>query len=411
MAPGRIIAYNAAVEDPFPGDAIVARIISLIVLVVILVIIGALFFEVMAGFLLPVFLAVLLTVMFGPLHRWFVARCQGRVRVAAALTTSAILLIVLLPLLLVTFQAVRESISVYRRLNPSKVEVSEKKRSAKTEPAESSTGEQPADDSHKEGADKTSEAKALLTFINETSQEIADLGHRVGLSLSAEDVQKTVMERLQEWLAPAALHTSQYVGSFLIGLLVMVISLYYFLADGPAMIGALARLLPLEPSHTQRLIAQFVTVSRAVVVATLLSAVIQGLLTGLGFYVAGFHSIFLFTVLAMLMAMVPFIGPPAVWAPACLWLFFYEHHFWAGVAMTVYALIIISTVDNIVKPLVLHGQSNLHPLLALLSVLGGMQALGPIGIFVGPMVVAFLQTLLNILHDELESMRAQQPSG
>jgi predicted PurR-regulated permease PerM len=58
----------------------------------------------------------------------------------------------------------------------------------------------------------------------------------------------------------------------------------------------------------------------------------------------------------------------------------------------------------VVKPLVLHGRSNLHPLLALLSVLGGIQALGPIGIFVGPMVVAFLQTLLNMVHAELNSM-------
>ena len=66
----------------------------------------------------------------------------------------------------------------------------------------------------------------------------------------------------------------------------------------------------------------------------------------------------------------------------------------------------VSTVDNIVKPAVLHGRSKLHPLLALLSVLGGIQVLGPIGIFVGPMAVAFLQTLLNMLRDELTAMQA-----
>ena len=63
--------------------------------------------------------------------------------------------------------------------------------------------------------------------------------------------------------------------------------------------------------------------------------------------------------------------------------------------------------ENVIKPLVLHGQSNLHPLLALLSVLGGVHALGPIGILVGPMVVVFLQTLLNILHGELMNMERQ----
>jgi len=60
--------------------------------------------------------------------------------------------------------------------------------------------------------------------------------------------------------------------------------------------------------------------------------------------------------------------------------------------------------DNVIKPLVLHGRANLHPLLALLSVLGGVQALGPIGIFVGPMVVVFFHALLNMLHTELNTI-------
>jgi hypothetical protein len=69
--------------------------------------------------------------------------------------------------------------------------------------------------------------------------------------------------------------------------------------------------------------------------------------------------------------------------------------------LAIYCAGIVSTADNFIKPAVLHGQSRLHPLLALLSVLGGVKTLGPIGILVGPMVVVFLQTLLNILHREL----------
>ena len=65
-------------------------------------------------------------------------------------------------------------------------------------------------------------------------------------------------------------------------------------------------------------------------------------------------------------------------------------------------MVIVTVIDNVVKPAVLHGRSNLHPLLALLSVLGEFQALGPIGIFIGPMAVAFLQTLLNMVHSEVE---------
>jgi predicted PurR-regulated permease PerM len=70
-------------------------------------------------------------------------------------------------------------------------------------------------------------------------------------------------------------------------------------------------------------------------------------------------------------------------------------------------------VDNIIKPYILHGQANLHPLLALLSVIGGVQVLGPIGILVGPMLVAFLQALVNMLNKEIERMElppALQPA-
>ena len=67
--------------------------------------------------------------------------------------------------------------------------------------------------------------------------------------------------------------------------------------------------------------------------------------------------------------------------------------------------------DNVVKPYILHGQSKLHPLLALLSVIGGVQVLGPLGILVGPMLVTFLQALLNMLHGELDSLAETEAAG
>ncbi len=105
--------------------------------------------------------------------------------------------------------------------------------------------------------------------------------------------------------------------------------------------------------------------------------------------------------LTTLLAMIPFVGSAAVWLPCCLWLYLFEDRLGAAIFLGIYGAGIVSTIDNVIKPFVLHGQSRLHPLLALLSVLGGVNALGPIGILVGPMVVAFLQTLLNILHREL----------
>ncbi len=105
----------------------------------------------------------------------------------------------------------------------------------------------------------------------------------------------------------------------------------------------------------------------------------------------------------MVLAMVPFVGSLAVWAPVAIWLFV-QGHTAAAIGLAIYGAAIVSTADNLIKPWVLHGQSNLHPLLALLSVLGGVTVLGPIGILVGPMLVAFLQALLTMLRKELDSL-------
>ena len=212
---------------------------------------------------------------------------------------------------------------------------------------------------------------------------------------------------------PLAVGTGQAVGGFLgnvvVGLGVMILSLYYFLADGPSMIRALMHLSPLDDRYEEQLLNEFSTISRAVVLATLLSAFAQGLLASLGYFFAGFQSVFLLTVVTMLLAMIPFVGAAAVWGVCSVWLLFYEQRTMAALALALYGALVVSMIDNLIKPMVLHGQSKLHPLLALLSILGGMKALGPIGIFVGPMGMAFLQALLHMLHSEIVALDEPAP--
>ena len=144
--------------------------------------------------------------------------------------------------------------------------------------------------------------------------------------------------------------------------------------------------------------------SRAVVSSTLLAAIVQAILAGFGFYVAGLGTVFLLTLLTFFGALVPFVGAAAVWGTASLYLLFFVKDTWVAAGLALWGVSVVSTVDNIIKPIVLHGQSKLHPLLALLSVLGGVGALGPIGIFVGPIAVAFLQAALTMLQVELDSL-------
>jgi predicted PurR-regulated permease PerM len=336
-----------------------ARIISLLVLVVLVLLFGFLFFEVMAGFFVPLFLAVLLAVLFRPLQVTFKWRLQGRVRLAAALTTLAVLLIVFTPVLLVTLRTIFEARAIVA-----------------------------------DNQNLIPDRKMLDGFVTSVND-------RTGLNLDPVAIQQTIVEWGQRTVGALAARTPGFLGELLLGLAIMTIALYYFLADGEQMIEGIGRLLPLEMAHQQRLLDEFGSISRAVAAATLLSALVQGLLAGIGYYFADMSSVFLLTMLTILAGMIPFIGAAAVWLPAALWLGFGETRWTAAVLLAVWGAAVVSMVDNLVKPLVLHGHSNLHPLLALLSVLGGVQALGPIGIFVGPMAVVFLQAGLKMLNTEI----------
>jgi predicted PurR-regulated permease PerM len=345
------------------------RIVSFSVLVGVLLLTAILFYRVMAGFFLPLFMALLLIVIFRPMHVWIVKKCRGHDRVAAGLTTVAIMAIVLAPLALVMVQATVEGVAIAKQLESAKL------------------------------------GQGQLEVV------AVDTIESIGIQLSEEErtalveqIRTGTKNLLAEFLQPALVGGVQLAGGILIGLGIMIVAIYYFLVDGPAMIDAVMRLSPLDDKHETKLFEQFDGLSRAVVVAMLLSAVTQAVLGGAAYWVLGFDALFLLTALTGLLAMVPFVGAASVWVPCALYLHFHDARTAAAIGLAVYGTVAISMADNLIKPLVLHGQANLHPLLALLSILGGVQALGPIGIVVGPMIVAFLQTLLNMLHNEIQSM-------
>jgi len=375
---GRSLCYNAPAQHTRATvyEVSMARMVSLIVLVVCILVIGALFVAVMAQFLIPMFLAAILVVLFRPLHQWLLRRCRGRHHVAAALTTLIIVLSVLIPLLLLVTRAANDAVTIASNIDQRKLDQLEKER--------------------QELVDK------LRLKLDRFGIQIPDDEH-----LQVKEVWRYASGRLQIFIAPAAVRTTQFVGNLLLGLFIMLVSLYFFLADGPDMIKGAMRLSPLDDRYEAQLLDEFVRVSRAVVMATLLSALAQGVLAGVGYAVVGLDSVFLLTVLTMLLALVPFVGATAVWGSCALWLFFMDGRPVAALLLAIWGAAVVSLVDNFIKPYVLHGQSNLHPLLALLSVLGGIKTLGPIGILIGPMAVAFLQALLNILRTELDAMETK----
>ncbi len=389
------------------------RVISVLVLIAVVMLVAALFFRVIASFIVPLFLAAVLVVVFEPLHKWVASRLPGRPKLAAAATTSLIVFLVLLPFGVLGWKATGEAKHLYRLLTTSKQEAV-----AQQEGEEAETG-----------------AETLFNFLQE---KLAPLGGIPGIEESIEkqfDLEpgavnlKPQLESLAANIVGKAtamgLASLKAIVLLIIGIIIMTFALYYFLADGPAMLQTLMHLSPLDDDQEKQLLEEFTEVSRAVVVASIVSAIAQGILGGIGYYfvLPEGAPLVLLTVITMLLAIVPFVGATAVWIPVAMWVWFLQPEFdangkeivaaagnpLAASILAVYGLVVISGIDNVIKPLVLHGRSKLHPLLALLSVLGGVQVLGPIGILVGPMLIAFLQALLGMLRKELDEMESEEP--
>ena len=216
---------------------------------------------------------------------------------------------------------------------------------------------------------------------------------------------KDLLNRGREMLQPRFVSVTSATGTFLIesliGLLVLVIAVYFFLLDGAGMLRTLMRLSPLDDNYEARLLLEFDRTSRAVVLASVSSALAQGVLAAVAFWILGFNSLIFLFLITSLMALVPFLGAASVWIPCLIYLGAVEERWYAALFLLIYGAGVVSSIDNVIKMYVLHGRSTMHPLFALLSVLGGVKVFGPIGILVGPMVVVFMQTLLEILNHEL----------
>jgi len=385
----------------------VPRVISFIVLLAVVLLVGAVFFQVMAQFLVPLFLACVLLVVFQPLHAWTRKRITTHQRLSALVTTVLILLVFLLPLAWLGWNA-------YLELSGLILSTSGRTKAV--------IGGPPVAVVIEENDEQDAPAKPELDWLHKAAFKVRDdIAARMKLRIEDETVIR-VVNAIPTFVGVKVLSGVQSLIGILIGLAIMVIALYYFLADGPAMIRTAMDLSPLESRYEQELLNRFGEVSRAVVVATLLSAVVQGTLAGFGYFFAlpSTAPIFLLTAATMVTSLVPFVGAAAVWICVCGWVFFYAEHVVDGklvqgnpvaaILLAIYCAIVVSGIDNVIKPLILHGQSKLHPLLALLSILGGVQVLGPVGILVGPMLVSFLQALLTMLRKELDSFGAGKGS-
>ena len=196
--------------------------------------------------------------------------------------------------------------------------------------------------------------KANLSFLEFRSQLLGNPVRAWASDLatpSQEQVLGWVQKNVTSWLPALTGQATSLAVDIAIKLIITLVATFYFLVDGPTLIHSAMRLSPLDDDYEQQLIEEFDSISRAVVVATLLSALAQGLLAGIGFYFVGVDSVFLLTIMTMMLAMVPFLGAAAIWFPVCFWLAVVDGDYGRAIGLGIYGVAIISMADNVIKTL------------------------------------------------------------
>jgi predicted PurR-regulated permease PerM len=178
----------------------------------------------------------------------------------------------------------------------------------------------------------------------------------------------------------------------------MLFILFFIIRDGRAIARLGSALVPLPPDRREVLADRLYSVTRAVVRGTVLTSIIQGLLLGIGFALAGMPAPVVFGVLAAVLSVVPFGGTALVWGPALIAVLMQGSY---GQAVGILVVgVFVSSVDNFIKPMLISGRSPLPTLAVFIGVLGGLAAFGLIGLFVGPIVIALVLALIEFAKEQ-----------
>jgi predicted PurR-regulated permease PerM len=218
--------------------------------------------------------------------------------------------------------------------------------------------------------------------------------------ISAEQIQSWLVSGTREVLRGAASMGGGFfwgaLGS-LFGFAVMLFLLFFFLRDGDAMLDRVRRLIPLDEVRKERLFRQLSGVTRAIVVGTSVTALLEGVLVGIGFTIAGLPSPVVFGVLAALLSMLPVGGAAFVWGPAVIWLFG-DGRWGFGIFMFAWGLL-LGGLDSVLRPLLISGRARISALAVFIGVLGGIPTFGAIGFIAGPVVLSLALALIEFAEE------------
>lgn len=318
-----------------------------------------LLYSVLSPFLAALIWAGAIGVITFPLYEKLLTRCEGRERTTATLLTVTVVLAVILPLVGLIIALSREAATAYQYLESTTV---------------------------------TGSTLALSNLLNHPAvipwlERIRPLTSSLNLDLDA-ILLPTVKKGLSATLNYSTGILKDFFG-FLFKLVLMVIALFFFYKDGTRFLERLWLVIAIRDGLKTTIIETVKRVLGAVMYGIVLTCLVQGTLGGLGFWVAGLPSPILFGALMAICALIPIIGTALVWLPGALYLLMHGQTMHA-LLLIAWGVVVVSGIDNIIRPLFISGIAKLHILVIVLGVLGGILAFGITGVVAGPLILALV---------------------
>jgi len=330
------------------------------VLVLMVIAISTLFLAMINQFIMAIFLAGLFSALARPVYRYLKIRFGGRRHLASVTTMLLMIVVVLIPLMLLVGVVVGQAIDVGQSVTPWVREYI-KQPDSLTSLLE-----------HLPFYDQLVPYRGLI--LEKTGQLVGSISRVIANGLSS-----------------ATLGTV----NFLFMTFVFLYTMYFFQMDGPKLIRKILYYLPLGNDDENLMLEKFTSVTRATLKGSLLIGLLQGALAGIAFAVAGIdNAVFWGTIMAML-SIIPSIGSALVWGPACA-ILIVEGNLGAGIGLLVFCALVVGSLDNLLRPMLVGKDTRMHELMIFFGTLGGILMFGIAGIFIGPLIASLFVTIWEL---------------
>lgn len=334
--------------------------INKLVLLLLVAVISLLFLTMIQQFLVAIFMAAVFAAMAHPVYLklsdWF----GGRHYLASVVTLLLLLFIVLIPIVILSAVFVGQAVNVGQSLTPIVVDFLE-------EPG-----------SFAEYFERIPFYEELLPYEDELTAKAAASVEALG-------------KMLVGGISSIALGTV----NFLFVTVVFFYTLFFFLVDGEEVVESILYYLPLRDEDERLMLNKFTSVTQAMVTGTLMIGLLQGALAGIAFAVAGVpNAVFWGTVMAVL-SIIPGIGSALVWVPASVILIVHGS-FFAGIGLFAFCALVVGSVDNVLRPILVGKHTDMHELMIFFGTLGGLFMFGMAGLLIGPVIASLFITIWEI---------------